>query len=218
MSLIKAIVGGLLGAAIATAVLIYLRGEDTHGYDWFPVVTGVLTGLGVRLASGTRTSGSKYLSGGVAALIALAAILGSEEIISMAQSLNPVSQPLDLSLEETTERRIVDSGKAENVDDDRDRNANEMLELSDSVALEIEISETQTPEILDASEAGHLPPAGEEGPTGDVKPKPVNWRRSMLPYLFSLLGVLFAYELGKTSVVKKVSRMSSKKQATTDSD
>ena len=46
MGILKAFIGGLVGAMIATVVLMVLRDGSLRGYEWFPLVTGLLTGLG----------------------------------------------------------------------------------------------------------------------------------------------------------------------------
>ena len=42
MSILKALIGGLIGAIIATVILMYLRHGTLRGYEWFPIVTGIV--------------------------------------------------------------------------------------------------------------------------------------------------------------------------------
>ena len=79
MSILKAFVGGLVGAVIATVVLMVLRDGSLRGYEWFPLVTGLLTGLGARLLAGSMRW--SLTTGIVAAVVSMAAILLSDDLI-----------------------------------------------------------------------------------------------------------------------------------------
>lgn len=74
-----AVLGGIIGAAVGVGLNVVLEGAFLGRRieaSWFPVVIGVLTGLGVRLANLHHMERS-YARGAVSALIALAAIVAS---------------------------------------------------------------------------------------------------------------------------------------------
>ena len=73
--LIAGIIGGAVGAAVWVAVELYTG----HEVAWLCVLVGVLTGLSVRAATTRETRG--YLSGAVAAIITLGAIIGSAKVM-----------------------------------------------------------------------------------------------------------------------------------------
>lgn len=86
MGFVKAFIGGLIGAAIAMVVLLILRGGSPLGYQWFPIVTGLLTGLGTRLLAGS--GGRSLATGIVAAVISLIVILAGDDLVYFVKMYN----------------------------------------------------------------------------------------------------------------------------------
>lgn len=85
MSLLKTLIGSIVGAAIATAIYFVVKSyvfEPDQGKDllvWFPIVTGILTGLLARSFGGPLlANSSRVLVGATAAFIAAAAMFGHE--------------------------------------------------------------------------------------------------------------------------------------------
>lgn len=83
MNLGKTLVGGIIGAAIAIAIYTVLKTQMHLEASWFPIVTGLLTGLGVRQAHKSLSNNVSYMRGAVAGIIAALAILGAEEVVKM---------------------------------------------------------------------------------------------------------------------------------------
>jgi hypothetical protein len=63
---------------------LHLLVESTTGFEapWFALVIGLLTGLGVHQANKSLAGRVSYLRGAIAAAIALAAIVGSPQVIA----------------------------------------------------------------------------------------------------------------------------------------
>jgi hypothetical protein len=85
------IVGGVIGALVGMG--LHLLVESTTGFEapWFAIVIGVLTGLGVHQANKSLAGRVSYLRGAVAAAIALAAIVGSPQVIAKLAAKNDVA-------------------------------------------------------------------------------------------------------------------------------
>jgi len=75
-TLIGAVVGAAVGMGIQVALEMGLLGRTIEA-PWFAIVTGLLTGLGVRQANKSDMNHTSYARGAVAAIVALAAMLGS---------------------------------------------------------------------------------------------------------------------------------------------
>ncbi|MDC0936293.1 hypothetical protein OAS39_08385, partial [Pirellulales bacterium] len=78
----KTLVGGVIGAAVAIGIYTVLKTQMQMDAPWFPVVIGILTGLGVRQAQGSAKNIS-YLRGAVSGVIAAGAMLGAEQVVKM---------------------------------------------------------------------------------------------------------------------------------------
>jgi hypothetical protein len=79
MHLFKWLIAGIIGGTIGAAVWVTVELYTGHEVTWLCVLVGVLTGLSVRAASTRETRG--YLSGAVAAIITLGAIIGSVKVM-----------------------------------------------------------------------------------------------------------------------------------------
>jgi len=191
MSIVKAFIGGLIGAVIAVVVLMGLRDGNVPGYEWFPLVTGLVTGLGVRLLAGSR--GRSLVTGIVAALIAMVAILAGEDLLRLAKNSNS-----DFGrITEEDLKAPVDMPKVEPTADAVDGS----LEGSDSVESATDPAVAAARERARSAEANARSRINSDndvkGPMPPAK-RPVTLK-DYLPYIFSGLGVLLAYRLGRGS-------------------
>lgn len=181
MSILKALIGGLVGAVIATVVLMVLRDGSMRGYEWFPLVTGLLTGLGTRVLAGR--GGRSLLTGIVAALISMVAILMGDEVLHLLKMSNTdVSQPLDRVVQREASAKLA----AESAVNSEDGEA-----ASDEQTAAMERAQSEARAGM--TSADPLPP--------QKRPKTV---KEFLPYIFSGLGVLLAYQLGRGTPAPKV--------------
>jgi len=82
--MLKILIGSLVGAILATLVFCYLKVylisiEKVDLLIWFPIFTGILTGLMARWIGGPLMENSKrVVTGSIAALLAAAAMFGHE--------------------------------------------------------------------------------------------------------------------------------------------
>ena len=194
MSILKALIGGLIGAVIATVVLMVLRDGSMRGYEWFPLVTGVLTGLGTRILAGRRS----ILTGIIAALVSMVAILMGDEVLHLLNASNTdVSKPLDRVVQKEAAAKLAaqsaDDEEGTETGDDETGDA-----ASDEEAVENEAPPAQSPEAV--ARAGIT--SGDDMPLPPKKsPKTLH---DFLPYIFSGFGVLIAYVLGQGTPPAKV--------------
>ena len=184
MSILKALIGGLVGAVIATVVLMTLRDGSLRGYEWFPLVTGLLTGLGTRLLAGR--SGRSLLTGIVAALVSMVAILMGDEVLHLVKmSSTDVGQPLDRAVQKEAAVKLdADSADADD------------SEEGDDAASDQEMARAQAEEAAARSGLSSVAPLPPK-----KRPKTL---KDFLPYIFSGLGVLIAYQLGRGTPPAKV--------------
>jgi len=191
MSIVKAFIGGLVGAVIASVVLMVLRDGNVPGYEWFPLVTGLVTGLGVRLLAGS--TGRSLVTGIIAGLIAMVAILAGEDLLRLAKNSNT-----DFGrITEEDLKAPVDMPKVEPTADAVDGS----LEGSDSVESATDPEVAAARERARSAEADVRSRINSEndikGPMPPAK-RPVTLK-DYLPYIFSGIGVLLAYRLGRGS-------------------
>ncbi len=188
MSILKALIGGLVGAVIATVVLMTLRDGSLRGYEWFPLVTGLLTGLGTRLLAGR--SGRSLLTGIVAALVSMVAILMGDEVVHLVKmSSTDVSQPLDRAVQKEAAVKL-DAGSA-GADD-----AEEGGDAASDQEMDPDMARAQAEEAAARSGLSSVAPLPPK-----KRPKTL---KDFLPYIFSGLGVLIAYQLGRGTPPAKV--------------
>lgn len=245
MNLIKAIIGGLIGAAIGIVLLYFLKGGKVHGYEWFPIVTGLLTGLGAKalLGSTVTAKATSYLTGAAAAVIAALAILSTDELVMLVrnqsmdmgpaiaqQSLEELKQPI--VEDDPATRPPSDEADSDNADDTESESEGQTDDGSNSEDGDSEAT-TETGDESD-EDAGDSDSADETATTDDdesaaddgsevdrsaleaantprltptrdgvanSKRKKMGWKQ-IAPYVFSILGVLCAYQLGKTRAVE----------------
>lgn len=80
----QTIIGAAIGALVGLAAYVGLEIATGQEMFWFPVIVGLLTGLGVRqLNSAASMHSASYLRGAIAGVIALAAIAGAPAVKGM---------------------------------------------------------------------------------------------------------------------------------------
>lgn len=185
MDVIRSIIGGLIGAAIAVAISSFLNVEASTGYPWFPLVTGFLTGLGALIIGGKSSGIASVISGVLAAAIALVAILmGTDAALLMSQSTGDFGPTLS---KEQMQRSSVSAEES---------NANEAPDsLLDQEGADQEGADGED-EVASGQESEREPavPAGLQSPDAPTAKKtPFNLPK----FLYSSLGVLVAYQMGR---------------------
>lgn len=215
MSILKALIGGLVGAAIATVVLMILRDGSMRGYEWFPLVTGLLTGLGTRLLAGS--SGRSLLTGIVAALVSMVAILMGDEVLHLVKmSSTDVSQPL----ERVAQKEAAAKSAAESADEEDSESGEAGADDAEGAEDGGDVAANQeTDPVMARSQAEEA--AARAGITS-AAPLPPKKRpktlKDFLPYIFSGLGVLIAYQLGRGTPPAKVVHEETSSTTTTETD
>lgn len=196
MGILKAFIGGLVGAMIATVVLMVLRDGSLRGYEWFPLVTGLLTGLGARLLAGS--TGRSLATGIVAAVIAMLAILSGDELLQLMKMRNADLGPLrSVAQRESTASQNAEAAANEPEDgeaagDSTDAAADNSEEAAVADGAQSEEAAARS-SIAAASGTNSRPPV--------QRPKTL---KDFLPYIFAGLGVLIAYNLGRGTPPAKV--------------
>jgi hypothetical protein len=216
MNFLKALIGGVIGAILATVALMYLRDGSLRGFEWFPLVTGLVTGLGARVLTGK--AGRSLATGVAAALAALVAILAGDEIVEMWKLRN-----IDLGPVPGMENRVAQKApsvssengatdeEAESESDDGDAEDS----ADESEAGESDSTEEAAEEVVDAGEdrmreeeaaaRSNVSSSADAAAGGLPAKKQPKSLREFLPYIFSGLGVLIAYQLGRGGSTQKVS-------------
>jgi hypothetical protein len=165
------LLGGIIGAAVAVGLNVVLEGGFLGGQrieaQWFPVVIGALTGLGVRLANRHHMDRS-YARGAVSALIALAAIVASSFAVK------------EVMARRETQAKAAPIGAAAQAEAEESAD-----EAADADAGEAEAAEP-TPDREAAR--GPVRVGGQPKGPNDINP----WQ-----FVFMALGALVAYELGR---------------------
>lgn len=165
-----AVLGGIIGAAVGVGLNVVLEGAFLGRRieaSWFPVVIGVLTGLGVRLANRHHMNRS-YARGAVSALIALAAIVASS-----------------FAVKEVMARRETQAKAAPAAAPKADAEA---AEQEDDAAEADAAAEAPEPTPDREAAGGPVGVIGQPKGANDISP----WQ-----FVFMALGALVAYELGR---------------------
>lgn len=169
MSMGSGLLGGLLGAAVGVAGQAGLELGAGVEAPWFPLITGLFAGLGVRFGSGQAIKQVSYARGGLAGLLALGAMVGGMQgigAVALQRATEDASKPIVPS--------VASSAGA---------TGDGAEESSDSA---------------NASSAGGSAQAASDtltaGDTSSVKrPKDP----SPLPFVCMAIGAFVAYELGR---------------------
>jgi hypothetical protein len=169
--LASAVVGGVIGAAVGVGLHAFLETsvlKSPGGAAWFAIAIGLLTGIGVRMATGPHPDRS-YSRGAVSGLIALAAIVASSFVIREVMKRREVA----------VSSGVVPAAAAEDV-------AADDAKSDDAAKVDDEPAEPAAAKVA-ASPIGGIGGAPKAGAT-DLNP----WQ-----FVFMALGGLVAYELGR---------------------
>lgn len=114
MSFGKSLLGALIGAGVGLGAQAGIESSMGKEMFWFPVVTGALTGLGVRMFDPSVKMAPSYLRGAMAALLGLGGIFGGISLSSqmqvqnLADSAKPIAVPAkDTSTEDEESEEAI---------------------------------------------------------------------------------------------------------------
>ncbi|MEN1678167.1 MAG: hypothetical protein AAGJ46_01130 [Planctomycetota bacterium] len=172
MSFGKSLVGALIGAGVGLGAQAGIESSMGSEMWWFPVVTGALTGLGVRVLDPSVKTAPSYLRGAMAALLGLGGIFGGISLSSKMQVDNLAETSKPIAVQAAAEpAETEDAEETETTDE----------------AAEVEVPEP-TPVAL-----GPAAGAGEQKPLVGA-PEFSVWNFAMIG-----LGMFLAYELARGS-------------------
>lgn len=168
MGMGSGLLGGLIGAVAGVAGQAGLELGAGIEAPWFPLVTGLLSGLGVRFGSGEAIKQVSYARGGLAGLLALGAMVGGMQGIG-AVALQRATEDASKPIVPTVTSNAATGDAAEEGSD----------------AKPTAPSEAPVATAADARTAGDKSSA-----KGPKDPSP-------LPFVCMAIGAFVAYELGR---------------------
>ena len=205
MSVVKTIFGGLIGAAVAVFILNSLGHAAADQLTWFPLVTGVLTGIGAMIFGGRSHGASTFLSGVFAGMIALIAImLGGDTLLLFKQQSTDFGPSISKAGIETA-IKAEEAAKSETPSDPEDASEENN---GDDVASDVDASDDEVAggEVDAESEATREwerdNPDLASGYMTKLK-STLSGRVDYARYIFTFFGVLLAYQLGRGFGVKQ---------------
>lgn len=219
MKIMKTLIGSIVGAALATGVFFLLRNyvldsEQLGILIWFPIVTGLLTGLLARVFAGPMLpNSSRLMTGATAALISAVAMFGHEIGPPLMDAMNIDASPIRPDEIVAQAKAVNEANDTPDADEpsenDTDQPANGTGEVSDpDRSTEDEAADSQTDR--DGLNEGELREmmamrSRESGdPTGgggtNIAPLPIEKEEPTLlqkisPYLAFGIGVLLAFQI-----------------------
>lgn len=174
------LIGGLVGAAIGIGLHLALEVGANYEAPWFAILTGLATGLGVRAATKNSAPRVSYARGALTSLIALAAIVATVPLISMALDMKSGAEEKKPLPEVAQAEGNATDGAADGEAAAGEDGADEPAAADDAAAV-----------AADPAKAGAAPSKGKMTLTrGDFNPN---------LFLFMVLGALVAYPLGRGS-------------------
>lgn len=186
------LVGGVAGAAVGVALHVALEmgvlGTPIVA-PWFVVITGLLTGLGVRLANKSLAGRVSYARGAVAVVIALAGILLTFPAVKYALTMKGQSEAKQAAAATRNAEKADDADDAVEAPADQDGGEEGAAVVADA-------------------------PAGVAG-EGDARmPDPQDFNYKMA--IFMALGALLAYDIGRGTGAPKQSTHPAEEPIATD--
>ena len=193
MSLGKAVVGGVVGALVGGAAQVATEQAIGQAF-WFPVVTGLITAIGVRKFDPSTSTSVSFLRGGLAAVLALAGIFGAALVgskISMERA-RAESEKAVAPVQTNTEPAPVDSGDPadsgdEDASDDDDQGDEDQGDEDQEEAPEVE-----------------QPPAQEIVISTKPSAEPVSQLKFALKdFICMAAGTFLAYEFSRGTATRR---------------
>lgn len=124
MNVFKSLCGSLVGVAIATTIYFFVKPENVNSTYWFPVLAGILSGLGAGMLGGSnRSNVARIVSGGLAAAVAGITMIGVDVAPALLNNSDgrlaaPASRDVSGKLPSAKEERVTETAK-ENVGADK---------------------------------------------------------------------------------------------------
>lgn len=209
MSVFKSIFGSLIGAAAAIGVYFVLKLHVGETYAWFPIVTGILTGLVASTFAGKdRNTGARFVCGAFSAAIAAVAIFGIDFLPSINGQETGEFGPL---LNRAT-TRVVAQDDDHAPDEDGADSDGDSAEAGDAAAEAASDEEGggQTSEEKASSHGSYSRGGAPGAPGAESDPATAkrfaemikkksheSWMKTWLPYVFSGIGIFCAYQLAR---------------------
>lgn len=194
MDLGKSVLGALVGGGLGLGAHVGLESVIGEA-SWFPVITGLLTGLGVRKLDPSVANSASYLRGAMAALVSLGGIFGGIQVASNMEvsRADNLEKPAD----------IVASGKLDEQEDEKAEGGDEEPadEPTDGTTEEEATEEAGTEdEATDGAEEAKPEPRATPARDLSTVTGPTKAPRqdfSMLNFIVIGLGVFLAYEFAR---------------------
>ena len=93
----RVLICGVIGAVVAAAAWLGLEHVTQKDMGWLALVVGLVTGMAVHKAAGPAPGGG-YARGGLAALLALAAIVGGRQVYAkVMEAVNDTAVPVTVA-------------------------------------------------------------------------------------------------------------------------
>jgi hypothetical protein len=165
-TLVGAIIGAAVGVGLHQGLEMGMLGRPIEA-PWFAIIIGLFTGLGVRQANKSLIGRVSYLRGAITGLIALAAIVGSIQLVSVLASRKGAV---------VLNKPLADAKAAAGTEEDADAKG-------DAAASAPVVEPVAAPMANDGKAGGgKLPGAGEP---------------NVLQFVYMAVGAFIAYELGR---------------------
>lgn len=204
MNVLKSLIGSVVGAALATVIHHFARPSASEPILWFPIVTGILTGLaGGVLGGKNRGNGGRLASGVLSALVAGGAIFGGDVVTSLTAKpgdYGPIT-PEQLTAQPATSPEVASttnesSDAASDATASSDTTTEIPVEMVDPANV---ASDTQDIAGQLAERSGEAPGSqpGQMYAEQSGQPAEASLLDKLLPFIFPGLGILLAYQFAR---------------------
>jgi hypothetical protein len=204
MNVLKSLIGSVVGAALATVIHHFARPSASEPILWFPIVTGILTGLaGGVLGGKARGTGGRLASGVLSALVAGGAIFGGDVVTSLTAKpgdYGPIT-PEQLTAQPATSPEVASttnesSDAASDATASSDTTTEIPVEMVDPANV---ASDTQDIAGQLAERSGEAPGSqpGQMYAEQSGQPAEASLLDKLLPFIFPGLGILLAYQFAR---------------------
>ena len=202
MSIVKSLVGSVIGAGVGTAIYYGIQQSTGESYVWFPLVTGALTGIVARMFGGASSNAASFVCGALAALVAGIATFGVDlgpKFMEMNAERGPVAQN---ELMPDADKYVKQPPPAPEGSEPGEGETDGDAADGDSDSENSNVPANQAEEIAERSKVpeGAQEAANAAGPgaaAGAIQRKEETWVDLYLPYIFNGIGMLFAYQLAR---------------------